>query len=132
MHYFTYSIYPHAGSVDTSDVVKEGFSLNYPLYCKTVEPGNGTQAAEYSMVSCDKSNVIIETIKKAEDSDEMIVRMYETWNKKVNTVLTFAAPIKSITECDLMEQNDAPLTADGNTVALTFKPFEIKTVKVRF
>ncbi|MCR4616446.1 MAG: alpha-mannosidase [Clostridiales bacterium] len=131
VHYFTYSIYPHAGSVDTSNVVEEGYSLNYPLYCTVAEPHAGKLSQEYSLVSADKSNVIIETVKKAEDSDETVIRMYETWNRKTPVKLTFALPIKSAKECNLLEEEDVDLAFEGSSLELTFKPFEIKTIKIR-
>lgn len=128
VHRFTYSIYPHAGSADTSDVVNQGYSLNLPLYCV-----NGKAAHDsYSLVSTDKDNVIIETVKKAEDSDDVVIRAYETWNKTTDCVYTFDRAPKSVYVCNLLEENEEQLEVSGNTVSLRFKPFEIKTVKVTF
>ncbi len=128
MHYFTYSLYPHAGSVDTTDVVNQGYSLNIPLYCVS-----GRAAHEsYSLVSADKSNIIIETVKKAEDSGDIVIRAYETWNRKTDCVYTFDREPKSVYVCNLLEENEEQLEAQGNTVELSFKPFEIKTIKVTF
>ncbi len=128
VHRFTYSIYPHAGSVDTSDVVNQGYSLNLPLYCVSGKAAHDS----YSLVSTDKDNVIIETVKKAEDSDDVVIRAYETWNKTTDCVYTFDRAPKSVYVCNLLEENEEQLEVSGNTVSLRFKPFEIKTVKVTF
>ena len=128
VHHFTYSIYPHAGSVDTSDVVNQGYSLNLPLYCVSGKAAHDS----YSLVSTDKDNVIIETVKKAEDSDDVVIRAYETWNKTTDCVYTFDRAPKSVYVCNLLEENEEQLEVSGNTVSLRFKPFEIKTVKVTF
>ena len=128
IHHFTYSLYPHAGSVDTSDVVNQGYSLNLPLYCVSGKAAHDS----YSLVSTDKDNVIIETVKKAEDSDDVVIRAYETWNKTTDCVYTFDRAPKSVYACNLLEENEEQLEVSGNTVSLRFKPFEIKTVKVTF
>lgn len=130
-HSFTYSLYPHSGAVNSSDVVQQGYSLNFPLYCKMQKPNNGKFGTEYSFASVDSSNVIVETIKKAEDSDNIIIRMYETWNKKTDCMLNIGLPFKSATECNLLEEKDEPVEFDSKSVKLTFKPFEIKTIKIK-
>ena len=131
-HSFTFSIYPHSGKACDSDVVQEGFNVNFPLKAVVCDAQNGSLPCEYSLVSADKSNIVIETVKVAEDSDSLIVRAYETWNTKTPAVLTFNAPIKSATECNLMEEQDEDVSFEGNTIKATFKPFEIKTFKINF
>ncbi len=130
VHNFVYSIYPHTGAANTSDVVKEGYSLNFPLYCSIAEPKDGKLVSCYSFISTDAPNVIIETVKKAEDSKDIVIRAYETWNKKSDCVLTFGEKIKSAVECNLMEEDEAPLEVKDGKIAMTFKPFEIKSIKV--
>lgn len=130
-HHFTYSIYPHSGHVSDSKVVEQGYSLNYPLYCINQQPHGGALCAEYSLASVDSPNVIIETIKKAEDSDALIIRMYETWNRKTDCTLSLGSPVKAASECNLMEEKDEAVDFDSKSVRLKFKPFEIKTIKVK-
>ena len=131
-HSFTFSIYPHSGRACDSDVVQEGFNVNFPLKAVVCDAQSGSLPCEYSLVSADKSNIVIGTVKVAEDSDSLIVRAYETWNTKTPATLTFNTPIKSATECNLMEEQDEAVSFDGNTIKATFKPFEIKTFKINF
>ncbi|MBQ7116237.1 MAG: alpha-mannosidase [Clostridia bacterium] len=130
-HSFSFSIYPHAKRANDSDVVKEGYNVNFPLYAIPQKAQAGTLAPEYSLVSCDKENVVIETVKVAEDSDNIIVRAYETWNSKTPVTLTFCGAIEGATECNLMEEEDEAVAFENNTLTATFKPFEIKTFKVK-
>ncbi len=130
-HSFSFSIYPHSKRANDSDVVKEGYNVNFPLYAIPQKAQAGTLASEYSLVSCDKENVVIETVKVAEDSDNIIVRAYETWNSKTPVTLTFCNEIESATECNLMEEEDEAVAFNGNTLSATFKPFEIKTFKIK-
>lgn len=131
-HSFTFSIYPHAGKACDSQVVKEGFNVNFPLYAVYSPAHEGSLPADYSLVSCDKDNVVIETVKVAEDSDALVVRAYETWNSKTPATLTFNSAIAQATECNLLEEEDEAVEFGTNTVTATFKPFEIKTFKIKF
>ena len=66
------------------------------------------------------------------NSDSIIVRAYETWNSKTPAVFTFASEIAEATECNLMEEEDVGVEYSGNTLSAEFKPFEIKTFKIKF
>lgn len=131
-HSFTFSIYPHTGKVCDSDVVKEAYNVNYPLYAVPTSAHNGTLPSEYSFVNCDRNNVVIETVKVAEDSDDVVVRAYETWNTKTPATLSFAGEIAEAVECNLLEEQEEKVDFSGNTVSAVFKPFEIKTFKIKF
>lgn len=131
-HSFSFSIYPHAKRANDSSVVKEGYNVNFPLYAVPCDAHEGVLPEEYSLVSCNKENVVIETVKVAEDSDALIVRAYETWNAKTPASLTFCDEILNATECNLMEEDDAAVEFSGKTISATFKPFEIKTFKIKF
>ena len=131
-HSFTFSIYPHTGKVSDSGVYKEAYGVNFPLYAVVSSAHEGALDNEYSLVKSDKENVIIETVKIAEDSNALIVRAYECWNSKTPVKITFNSEIKSATECNLMEEADESVEYSGNEISATFKPFEIKTFKVCF
>lgn len=128
-HTFTYALYPHSGPVASSNVVHEAYSLNAPLYCVRTGANSGLLGSSFSLVKTDKDNIIIETVKRAEDSDALIIRMYETWNTRTDCTLSLGIDVREIYECNLLEEKDS-LLADGSSVSLTFKPFEIKTLKV--
>jgi alpha-mannosidase len=130
VHYFTYSIYPHSGPVQESEVVAHGYNLNYPLLAYAGD-GLGDLPAEFSLLSAEKDNIIIETVKKAEDSDEIVIRMFETWNRRTNCAIHFGVNVESAVECDMMEENEKPLTLTTNVLDLEFRPFEIKTIKIK-
>ena len=83
-------------------------------------------------VSADKDNIVIETIKDAEDGNGIIVRAYETWNSKTKATLTFCDDIKEATECNLIEDGADEVKFNGKSLETEFKPFEIKTFRVNF
>ena len=102
-----------------------------PLHCVTTSAHTGKLDNVYSLVSCDKSNVIVETVKIAEDTDEVVIRAYETWNKRTNCALTIKGDIKEAHITNLMEENEEEITAVDGKLNLTFHPFEIKTIKIK-
>ena len=91
----------------------------------------GSLESKSSLVKVDKDNVIIEVIKKAEDSDELVIRMYECHNMRTNVTLEMISEIESVKECNLMETDISELSKDGNKVSFEMKPFEILTLKVK-
>ena len=131
-HEFIYSLRPHAGTYTQAGTVQLAYDLNNPMTAVKLGKQEGTLPESYSFVSVSDSNIVIDTVKKAEDSDETVVRMYESWNKRVNGAkLTFGFDVKSAVLCDLMENEIEPLAVENNSVTLNVKPYEIVTVKVK-
>ena len=131
-HEFIYSLRPHAGTYTQAGTVQLAYDLNNPMSAVKLGKQEGALPESYSFVSVSDENIVIDTVKKAEDSDETVVRMYESWNKRVNGAkLTFGFDVKSAVLCDLMENEIEPLTVENNSVTLNVKPFEIVTVKVK-
>ena len=100
------------------------------MICRTLPAQNGTLPEEFSLVSCEDENIIVETVKKAEDSDDIIIRLYECFNRKDDITLHFGFDFKRATLCDLMENDISPLEAVGRSVTLPVKNFEIVTLKL--
>ena len=80
-------------------------------------------------MSCSADNVIIETIKPAEDGNGFIARVYETEGCYTLCDLTFNSDIKSVYKTDMLEYKDELIETYNNNIALEFKPFEIKTLR---
>ena len=88
-HRFTYSIYVHERTWKEAKTTQLAYGLNTELFTKIEESHNGVLDKKVSFVNVDKENVIIEVIKKAEDSNETIIRLYEFENKRTNCKLEF-------------------------------------------
>ena len=87
---------------------------------------------EFSFVSSNNRNVIIKALKKAENSDEYVVRVYEMGGEKVqDAVLSFAGEIASVCEADGTEKSIGSAEFSGNGLSISIKPYSIKTFKVR-
>lgn len=130
-HEFTYSIYPHSGDWREAGTVAQSYLLNNPFSAVMKEKDGGTLAASQSFVMTDCKNVVIETVKKAEEGDEIIIRLYECFNRRNDVILAFSKEIQSIMECNLLEEDTNVIDYRGKNAFFAIKPYEIKTFKVK-
>ena len=128
VHRFTYSLLVHETGFSTESVIKPAYELNYPAL---VFEGTATCDNCGSLLNVNADNVIIETVKPAEDGNGFIARVYETEGSYTLCNLAFDSAIKSVFKTNMLEYNDEPIMAKNNSIALEFKPFEIKTLRFK-
>ena len=88
--------------------------------------------AKFGLVRSDQPNVSVQSIKKCEDSDLIIVRLCEEMNTRTLANIAFSIPVESAHQVDLLERNAEPLEVhDGNTIAVQMRPFEILTLQIK-
>ena len=131
VHNFVYSIYSHEGSWKEAGTTQRAYELNNPLVTVVEEAHAGNISSNLSFVKLDKENVMIEVIKKAEDTEHLIVRMYEFHNKRTDVTMEFYKELSEICECNLMERDLETLNMDGNKTSFRINPYEIKTFKFK-
>jgi alpha-mannosidase len=133
-HFIKYSIYGHQGNWKTSNVARKAYEFNYPLIAKIEPAHKGDLAHHHSFIEIKPDNVVLTTIKKAEDSEATILRVYETSNKDTEATIIFDATPKTVTETDLMEWGKyikkKNIPANAKHVRFQIKANEIKTLKV--
>ena len=127
IHEFTYSLLPHGGDHREGKVIQNAYLLNRPFMTATAA-GGGKLPDTYSLLSCDKENIITETFKKAEDTDAYVLRAYDAYNCKSRASFTFGFEVKKAYLCDMLENKISELEVKNNTLTLDFKNFEIITV----
>ena len=133
VHYFTYSLYPHQGDLARSDVQQAAVKLNMPVIVSKADATEGAERfAKDSFVSTDCDSILIDTVKRSEDGEAVVVRVYEYRNHKTEANLTFARPVKKILETDLCEENGREVMVKEKKVSFEIGNFEIKTFKVYF
>ena len=127
-HVFTYSLLPHTGDLREAGVIREAYALNQPMLTAAAA-GSGKGPARFSLVSCDKESLILETVKKAEADGGMILRMYESFGGRCTAKVRVAPGFKKAYLCDLMENELEELALENDTVTLPVSNFEIITLK---
>lgn len=130
-HTFTYSLYPHAGDFREAGTIKKAYELNVPMTAVKVKASQGSLPDSYSFISSSCDNVIIETVKKAEDGSGTIARMYESFNKRTDVTIKTGFDFEKAYICDLLENEETEIKTTANELKLTLKPFEIVTVKFK-
>lgn len=122
-HRFTYSLLPGAS---IEDAVAEGYSLNLPLRVAEAGPTE-------PVVSVEGEGVTIEAVKLADDaSGDVVVRLYESRGGRGEGVLRTGFPLAGAELTDLLERpfEGAEAAVDGDTVAVSLRPFEVQTLRL--
>ena len=127
-HEFTYSIYPHKGRWQEARTVEMAYDLNSPLVSALV-PAKGA-GAFWSMVSVDQPDCFVEMMKKAENGNGYILRIYENRNTRTPMTVKLGFEISRVEECDLLERTLRPIETDGYRFKDFIKPYEIKTYRI--
>jgi alpha-mannosidase len=132
-HQFTYSLLPHAGSWD-EETQREAYLLNDPIivYQSKVEgqKSDGLLSTPYSLLSASSPNVIVETVKRAEDGNGIILRLYESQRRRGPVRVTFGFAVEAVWEANLLEENESALTVEDDSIQLNLRPYQIVTLRV--
>ena len=127
-HFFTYALYPHAGTWREAGTEQEALNLNVPV--KAISGAPEKDRREF--LSVDRRNVVLETVKKAENGDGIIVRLYEVENARTKVTLNCDETILSAEETDLLENPiEGAIAVKENEISFTIKPYEIRTIRIR-
>ena len=123
LHRTVYSFLPHMGGFSSNEVIKPAYELNVPV---VVGKGDYESVA---LVLPKADNVIVETIKPCEDSEKaFIARLYEAEGSFTNCPVEFFDGAKKVEITNMLEE----VQSEVKDNELTFRPFEIKTVKVSY
>ena len=82
------------------------------------------------MVSTNEANAIIETVKRAEDGNGIIVRLYEAQRRRGEVTLTTSFPIQSAWVTNLLEEDQTELKPEGQKIKIYLKPYQIMTLRL--
>jgi alpha-mannosidase len=132
----SYALYPHAGDWKTGNVWSEGEDFNIPVYAAeppslSLVKTHATRPEEASFFEVDAQNVVITGIKKAEDNNDLVVRLCELTGKESTVTLKIPANIISAKRLNIIEMpldTDVKPTVTGNSVQVKIRPNEIITL----
>lgn len=129
-HHFTYALYPHEGRYQEAKVIEEGYALHQPLLAVKTEQHNGILSSEASLVSCPDTGIVLETVKKCEDRDSLLIRVLQLNGKRVKSHLHSLFPVLEAYQCNLLEERLSQLACNDKGVALSLRPHEIQTIEL--
>lgn len=128
-HDFTYSLYPHIGDWRSSETLRRAAELNQELPCVKASPKQGSLPSSQSLIGLDSRHVILDTVKPAEDGSGFILRLYESAGGREDVRLTWPLPYHTASLSNALEEALERIEAQEGALVLSFKPYEIKTIK---
>jgi alpha-mannosidase len=124
-HQFAFAVFPHRGDWRQGGVVAQALRFNQPVLWAPVKASPG------SLLSVDSPDVIIDTVKKAQDSDALVVRFYECHGARGSATLRTSLPVKQATWCNVLEDDIKPAAVHAGSVKFDFGPHQILTLKLQ-
>jgi len=131
LYTFEYAVQLHDGDWRQAEMYKQAQEFHHPPVAIQTD-GSGDLAPEFSFVEISPNNLILSALKKAEDSDDVILRFFETKGEPTVARVEVFRDIKRLTLVDLLEREERELDFVRRGFNLKVKPFEIVTVKLEF
>jgi alpha-mannosidase len=122
----------HSGDWRQEQTVWQAYRVNNPLIPFTTEKHPGALGKSFSLVRISNPAIRVLAFKKAEDSDELVLRMVELNGKPAtNMRVSFAAPIASAREVNAQEEPVGPAEVSNGDLVASFTPYQPRTFAVR-
>ncbi|MEW5900589.1 MAG: alpha-L-fucosidase [Acidobacteriota bacterium] len=128
-HYYRFSVSSHAPGWQNG--YHRGIQANTPLFpvVKPETTANVSLPAEKSFFIVSAPNVLVSTIKKAEDDDSVVIRLYEIEGKGCDVDLTTSFPIGRAELANIIEEEGKPILFRTDSLKLRLGHHAIETLK---
>lgn len=131
-HRIKYALYPHPGRWSDTRTVQMAIAFNNLPLVQPKKNKGGTIEALLPLFSVNKSSVILDTIKPAEDGEGIVLRFYEACGTRGPVAISSGLNLTEVVECTGLENPVAnPLPINKNQFVFEIKPFEIKSFKIK-
>jgi alpha-mannosidase len=131
-HEFVYGLAAHAGDWRSGETDWQAQRLNQPLIAFESPKHAGALGKSFSLLRVNNRRVRVLALKKAENSDEVIVRLVELDGKPAQDVhIAFAAPVATAREVNGQEQPLGAATVKNGELVTSFTPYQLHTFAVR-
>lgn len=127
LHEFRYGLLPHAGGPQLGGVISAAAAFNQPLQLLPSALPVGETRAFFAV---DHAAVVIDTVKLAEDSADLIVRLYESHGSHARATLTTDLPVSAARRTNLLEDPLEAVPCHNGMLTLELRPFEIVTLQL--
>ncbi|MBN1301960.1 MAG: alpha-mannosidase [Melioribacteraceae bacterium] len=132
-HKIEYSLYPHAGSFKDAETIKRGYEYNNNLIAAKSEMSEGKLPLINSFVQVNRRNVIVTSIKQAEDNEsEIIYQFYETDGQNTEVKLTLHREPAGIEITNFLEETGKKIPYNNKGVVINIKANSVVTLKAQY
>jgi alpha-mannosidase len=125
---FTFAVMGHTNDWRRGQSPWTAARLNQPLQAFQTVPQNGFLGKSFALLSCDNSNVMIKAVKKAENSNEIIVRLQELTGTAQNALLSCVTAITAARQVTGAEDPLFTLTPSGGTLTVSLGAYQPMTL----
>ena len=126
-----YSIIPHAGDWASAGAHVAAVQHLRPMRARWNRHGLGHIDYAGSLVQVESPAFAVSAIKRAEDGDGIIVRLYNTFDTTAATAIDVPSTSGGVSMVNLNEEHVADLRRDEDGVGITARPNEIVTLRFR-
>jgi alpha-mannosidase len=133
------AILPHVGAMPRADMIRHGAAFNRPLQIIGTSVHAGRLPSESAgLTGVGPANIIVSGVKKAEEGDELIIRLYETEGVKCTASVALDQAVfgrvERAREADLLERplDNGSARVTGNGFTVDVPPRGIVTVRIGF
>ncbi|MBP1654225.1 MAG: mngB 4, partial [Bacteroidetes bacterium] len=129
-HHYRFSLTSHGPGWQSGQ--HQGVEANAPLTAVSDRPGNPEAhlPESGSFLSLDADNLVLSTMKKCEDDESVIVRLFDAAGKAGSGHLTFFTPVRKAEETSLLEDVVTTVPSEKNRVGVHVGAYEIRTLKI--
>jgi alpha-mannosidase len=125
-HTIRMSIVPHGKVLPESTLIQLGAGFNHPLQVIGTDIHKGSLPAQSpAIIESDSANIVVSSVKKAENDDAFIMHLYETAGKATTAKISIDArllgQVKDAVEVDFIERPVEKTTAKATKDGLTVK-----------
>ena len=134
-HEFRYALYPHTGDWQEGRVEKQTLLFNVPMRIAQCSAHSGTlKQSRYSFLEITPETLVMTALKKAEEKDAVLIRLFNPSDDTVSAKLRFPVQIKHADQVTLEELVIKQLEVNSNKQAVEFDvgPKEIVSIMVTF
>jgi alpha-mannosidase len=131
-HFFTYSLFPHAGTWRDAGVISQALDLNDPLDVLVTELHDGSRQPIDSLFELDSDRLTVEALKPAESGIGVVLRLVERLGMAGDTQVKVALPLQKVSEVNLLEEETATLDLQESSWSFNVKPYEIRSFHLVF
>lgn len=128
--HFTYSLFPHAGNWD-ENTIAAAYAINDPVIVYKPETSLPAARDLASLVAVDSPNLVIETLKQAEDGEGWIVRLYESQRRRGTASIQSVFPMAAAWKANIIEENQEELKVRDGRVEFSYRPYQIITLRLK-
>lgn len=130
-HSFVYSLFPHKGDFREGKVIQEAYRLNCRPYFWTGKADSNKTDEKYG-IWINRENIFAEVVKKADNRNGIIIRMYEAYGERTEVKWDYQGrKSEEVWECDMLENKEKLESVSSEGISSIFLPYEIKTFLIR-